>query len=60
MDYWLYLNKNGLDIIDNNKGLYKVYINSDVFHLCLLYLIIAKFFVSNIKQKLYVIYAEQK
>ena len=23
MDYWLYLNKNELDIMDNDKGLYK-------------------------------------
>ena len=33
MDYWLYLNKNGLDIIDNNKGLYKFGCISSLFAL---------------------------
>ena len=37
-----------------------VYINLDVFHPYLLYLIIAEYFVSNIKRKLYVIYVEKK
>ena len=33
MDYWLYLNNNGLDIIDNNKGLYKFGCISSLFNL---------------------------
>ena len=33
MEYWLYLNKNGLDIIDNNNGLYKFGCISSLFAL---------------------------
>ena len=33
MEYWLYLNKNGLDIIDNDNGLYKFGCISSLFAL---------------------------
>ena len=46
MDFWIYLNNNGLDIIDNKKGLFKFGFILSLFTLfCLYYKSITTYFI---------------